>query len=50
MTYTSLRDQQGEITGIVGISEDITARKRVEEELRHNEREQRQLAQEVAVE
>ena len=40
-TKIPLRDEQGHITGLVGISRDITGRKRVEEELSRSNRELR---------
>ena len=41
-TKIPLRDEQGHITGLVGISRDITGRKRVEEELSRSNRELRE--------
>jgi PAS domain S-box-containing protein len=38
-TKVPLRDSQGEVVGLVGISRDITERRRVEEELQHRNRE-----------
>ena len=50
VTDSPLRDQHGALIGIIGISEDITERKRAEEHLRRSEAEQRQLVSELAVE
>ena len=45
-----LLDEDGKLVGIIGISSDITDRKQVEELIRGSERQQRQLAQQLAAE
>jgi two-component system cell cycle sensor histidine kinase/response regulator CckA len=49
MTITPLRNERGEISRFIAIKQDITDRKRAEEELRRSEEEARQLSRENAV-
>jgi len=36
--YTPLRDTEGAVTGVIGVATDVTARRRMEEKLRHQAR------------
>ncbi|MGV9170874.1 MAG: PAS domain-containing sensor histidine kinase, partial [Promethearchaeia archaeon] len=46
-SLTPLRDDRGEITGVVGISIDITARKRAEKKLKESEKQLRKVLKSV---
>ncbi|MDX1904974.1 MAG: PAS domain S-box protein [Thermonemataceae bacterium] len=45
LTASTIRNTQGQITGYLGIAEDITLRKKAEEEVRKSEQEMRMLAE-----
>ncbi|MDQ6807803.1 MAG: PAS domain S-box protein [Verrucomicrobiota bacterium] len=47
LTTTGLRDEEGKLTAIIGISRDITTRKAADEALRNSEQRFRQLAENV---
>jgi len=47
-TKVPLRDQSGEVTGLVGVSRDITDRVRIENQLRENQESLRRYAEEIA--
>ncbi|MCC2669704.1 MAG: luxQ 12 [Armatimonadetes bacterium] len=48
VTDTPIRDEQGELTGVIGVSTDLTSRKRVEAALRETEERLRERVVELA--